>query len=436
MRYVAALSALLLVGLLLGASLLVYAAYALVALFFLTRFLTGKWIASMTAEQEMVATEVEIDQSVPIGIKIKNESGWFIPWALIETVLPKRATRLPPIALEVKGAPLRLAMIPAKAQRLLSFVVTPRRRGYFQVGPTIAETGDLLGLHRKYKVLCAPQYLLVLPKIIPLDGYSISSRRPVGEIQVTYRLMEDPTLIAGIREYQTGDPMSKVHWAATARTGKLHSKVHQPTCVAGAMMILDLHRSSNPDRHEPVRSDLAVTAAVSICHTLYLMQQQFGLVTNGRDAADRIRTEGWDADHRCREDAYRSVEMRDENSRLRPMIVPAGRGPEHFHELHQTLARLERTDGMKLPELLIEAQSRLPRDASIVVVVQEVDEQAAMALGMLRRQGYAVSAIVNHFEKDAVLTASGRLLAQRIPVYHLADEASIPYLCRNMLLRY
>ncbi|MFN5950941.1 MAG: DUF58 domain-containing protein, partial [Pirellulaceae bacterium] len=141
-----------------------------------------------------------------------------------------------------------------------------------------AETGDLLGLHRRFAVLSKPQTILVLPRIVPIEGYDIASRRPIGEIQVTYRSMEDPTLVVGIRDYQQGDPLHRIHWKATARTGRLHSKIYQPTTVAGAMLLLDLHRQSNPERHEPVRSDLAVTAAASIAHTLYQIGQQFGLV--------------------------------------------------------------------------------------------------------------------------------------------------------------
>ncbi len=236
-------------------------------------------------------------------------------------------------------------------------------------------------------------------------------------MKVSYRLMEDPTLVASIREYQSGDPMSRVHWKATARTGKLHSKVFQPTCVAGAMVLLDLHEETNPNHHEPVRSDLAITATVSICHTLYQLQQQFGLVTNGRDAADKFRQAGWEADHRSRAEALRNVQESIVDHRQRPIVHPAGRGPDHFKELHQIAARLLRTNALRLPQLLLEAQNRLPRDASVIVIVQEVTEESALAIGLLRRQGYAVSAIVNNFEEQAVATAAGRLMAERIPSF-------------------
>jgi uncharacterized protein (DUF58 family) len=202
------------------------------------------------------------------------------------------------------------------------------------------------------------------------------------------------------------------------------------------MLIVDLHRKSNPDHHEPSRTDLAVTAAASISHTLYLMKQQFGLATNGGDAADRIRTEGWETDFRSRDTVMKMTQSEQINSRRRPIVIPCNRGPEHFQELHRTLARLERTDGLELPELIFETQSRLSRDASIIVIVQEVDDKTSFALGMLARQGYAVSAIVNQYDQQAVFDATAKLLSQRIPVHHLYDESSIPGICQKLLLKY
>ena len=101
--------------------------------------------------------------------------------------------------------------------------------------------------------------------------------------------------------------MNRVHWRATARTGVLHSKIYEPSTVAGATILLDFHRDSFAERHEPSRSELAITAAASLSNAVFQMGQQVGLVTNARDAADRIRQEGWDGDIRSRS----AARMRD-----------------------------------------------------------------------------------------------------------------------------
>ena len=101
----------------------------------------------------------------------------------------------------------------------MSYQLKCNRRGYHQIGPLVVETGDLFGLHRRYRVLTSPHFLLVYPDVVPLEGYELASRRPIGEIHLSHRLYEDPTRIAGVRRYELGDPLNRIHWRATARTG-------------------------------------------------------------------------------------------------------------------------------------------------------------------------------------------------------------------------
>src|SRR4029077_9597788 len=112
-----------------------------------------------------------------------------------------------------------------------------------------------------------------------------------------------------IRGYQPGDPLNRVHWRATARTGGLPCKMYEPSCIAGLALRLDCHKASFPAQGEPHRSELAVTAAASLANAVYQMGQQIGFITNGRDAADRIRQEGIRHEFRTRSLALDTVEM-------------------------------------------------------------------------------------------------------------------------------
>ncbi len=196
-RFIAGISFLLLIGLLTGASMLVYAAYVLVAIYWLTRYLSRQWADALEVTRQISAHELEIGQTVAVNFKLTNRARVPIVWILLEDVLPRGAVVGPPPALKVEGSNLRLASLPAGSPKLHSYKLTTLRRGYFQIGPLIAETGDLFGLHRRFKTVSKFETLLVLPKIVPLVGYDVASQRPVGEVKVTYRLMEDPTLVSG-----------------------------------------------------------------------------------------------------------------------------------------------------------------------------------------------------------------------------------------------
>ncbi|MFY8071144.1 MAG: DUF58 domain-containing protein [Pirellula sp.] len=415
---------LLLFGILTGANFFALGASTFLITIQLAKFFSTRWVEAVEVERFVEAQEVTVGVTVGVGMKITNKSGYWIPWMLIDDKVAKRYTKLPPIALNLLVATVQLFSFSPKRTILHRYALQTQRRGYYQLGPTLLETGDLLGLHRSFRIANQPSYLTVLPKLTVLEGIEVSSRRPMGEMKVEDRVLEDPTLMTGLREYRAGDPINRVHWKATARTGTLHTRVFQPTCVQGAMLLLDMHESTNPQKHEPVRTDLAVSAAASIAHWLYQNAEPFGLVSNGRDAAERMRELNKKGLYSDRTSATANIEMRSQSDRLNPVVLGANRTPEHFAEIHRMLARLERTDGLKLDQLLIETESRLPKLLSLIAIVQRVDEAGLLALEMMRRRGYALTVMLN-CHQDEYLDHAGKLIAARLPVVPLHDEESL-----------
>jgi uncharacterized repeat protein (TIGR01451 family) len=426
---------LLLLALIFDFGLLAYAMYVLLGILLVSRYLTRSWAESLSAQRECNRLAANIGETVAVVVSVKNSGRLPVPWVLLEDLLPRQALIHDPPNLRVEGRRVRLSMLRPGGSKNLLYQLHCNRRGYYQLGPLILETGDLFGLHRRYRVVTDPHFLLVLPKALPLEGFDIASKRPIGEVRMTYRLYEDPTRIAGVRRYEVGDPLNRVHWRATARTAKLHSKIYEPSTVAGVTILLDFHQDSHDPRHEPMRSELDVTAAASLANAVYEMGQQIGLVTNGRDAADRIRQEGWDYDIRSRDAARKAASMADTSDRLQPVVVETRRGPDQLMRIFETLARIELTDGLNLTQLIGETAGRMPRDATVVAILPQVSDEHAIALGNLKRRGFAVTAILSVWEEYDFAQASGPLLAQGIETRHLKDEDAIVGMCRRFLLR-
>jgi uncharacterized protein (DUF58 family) len=435
MKWFLGATLLLVVALVFNLGLLAYAMYALLGVMLVSRFLARTWSENLAASRECNRLAAYIGESVAVVVTIENRGALPIAWVLAEDLLPRHALVYDPPSLRTVGKRLQLAMFGPRSRKTVFYQLQCNRRGYYQIGPLVLETGDVFGLHRRYRVATEPHFLLVYPQVVPLLGFDLASRRPIGEVKMTYRLFEDPTRMAGVRRYESGDPMNRIHWRASARTGTLHSKIYEPTTVAGVTVLLDFHQDSFEARHEPMRSELAITSAASLASAVFQMGQQVGLMTNARDAADRIRQEGWDFDIRTRDAALRAANMSTTSDRLAPLVVETRRGAEQLMRILETLARAEMTDGLSLAQLVAETASRLPRDATVVAILTKVTEETAVALGNLVRRGFAVTALVNIYDDREYSEAAGKLLAERIDARHLRDESSVSSVCQAHVLQ-
>src|SRR5947209_4641132 len=124
--------------------------------------------------------------------------------------------------------------------------------------------------------------------------------------------------------------------------------------------------------------------------------------------------------------------MKETSERLQPQRVETRRGVEQLQRIRETLARLELTDGLTFAELLLESASRLPRDATVIAVLPDVPVETAIALGNLKRQGYAVTVVLVMLPENDLERAHGRLLAEGLrDVRHLPGEELLAALCSH-----
>ena len=413
-------------ALVLESGLLAYAMYVLLGVLLLSRYLSTSWVNKVTAVRQGHSQAVEVGAVLAVSIKIHN-FGWPIPWLLMEDLLPAKWLSTARQRLVVKKK--RIKIVALWGTMDLAYDIHFKMRGYYQIGPLVLETGDLFGLHRRYRVATPAEYVLVYPRTLPLEGYDLASRRPQGEIRLTHRLFEDPTRIAGIRAYEPGDPMHRINWKVSAHTGVLHSKVFEPTSLSGATLVLDLHQAGYDAEREPQRSELAVTAAASLAYVLYMMGEPVGLVSNARDAADRLRKQRFQYDFQTRREARQTGLEENPNDRLQPVSIKTQSGPEQFDRIRTLLARVELNDGLTLPQLLSHHGRLLPRNATVIVFVPEVTPETALALGNLRRRGYELAVILVVMEEIARGRAQALLAAERVPFRHFKNDRELAGIC-------
>ncbi|GAB4099077.1 DUF58 domain-containing protein [Sinomonas halotolerans] len=139
-----------------------------------------------------------------------------------------------------------------------------RQRGLYRIGPVEARYTDPFGLASQSARLGGDTRLVVTPAAVPLASAVLAGLRG-AEGSVPTRMQSSPNDDDVMtREYRPGDPMRRVHWAATARQGELMVRQEESATSPEATLVLDLRHDAFPSGAGPSPSfEWAVTAAMS-----------------------------------------------------------------------------------------------------------------------------------------------------------------------------
>lgn len=221
-----------------------------------------------------------------------------------------------------------------------TYSLTAVQRGVYTLGPAEVETGDLFGVFRHKSLLGARLEVIVYPRIFRPEEIGLPFRESLGEVVARRSLYEDPTLIAGSREYRRGDPLRRVHWKATARTGELQVRFNDPSTTAKLMIVLNLNTFQHVWQGvELERMESSIDVAASLA--LWALQKRFsvGLRSNG------------------------VVAGAEETPRL-----PPSANPKQETHLLEHLARLSFSGRFSPEEILQDETRRLAEGSSLIFV--------------------------------------------------------------------
>ena len=173
-----------------------------------------------------------------------------------------------PLKLEISagvGMPvreIRLRDVPGKLQSL----VLPFRAEHVGVsapGVRAWEVEDLMGFFRYRKEVEESLFeLLVLPNLFRTEPLKPAPGDPGSDIMS--RATEDLSAPSDIREYQSGDPMKKIHWKLSVRKGELLVRKFDEPILQEILILMDCSRPpswGHPEAEADVRDALLETAA-------------------------------------------------------------------------------------------------------------------------------------------------------------------------------
>lgn len=117
------------------------------------------------------------------------------------------------------------------------------KRGVMTVDNVIITSSDLFGLSKTFAVIEVSDTVRVLPTPADMETGELSGDLFIGNMQVRRFVLPDPFMISGAREYTGREPMNRIHWLQTARTGSLMVYKNEFTTERRIMVIMNMQRS-------------------------------------------------------------------------------------------------------------------------------------------------------------------------------------------------
>jgi uncharacterized protein (DUF58 family) len=291
-----------------------------------------------------------------------------------------------------------------KRQYEISCTLQATRRGYFSLGPLLLRYGDPFGFFEKQKVLLAEEKITVFPALKEMARRRLPQAQASGELLALRRAFEDPAAPAGIREYRPGDSLRRIHWRATAHTGRHQSKVYDFATSLNALLLLNLQRSDYPagPAEAAQTAELAISLTASLAIHLLTAGQKVGLISNGRD-----------------------LKLAPEDpAGEQPLRLPPRRSPERPLEILNILARLQLAKSQPLELLLSEIHRELSWGEALFMITPAMTPEAILALSGLEHAGLSVITLVVGDSPHAARTQA-HLVASSLPAERIILESDI-----------
>ena len=252
---------------------------------------------------------------------------------------------------ERRNASLEAAILPTLApgrEATVTLKLTPRHRGVVRLaGATIARP-DPLSIFRAFSRAPSPQSLLVLPKRYRLPPLRLPGARRYQQGGVALAgSVGDSEEFFGLRDYQPGDPLQRVHWKSFARVGHPVVKEYQDEYFERHVLALDTSAGDEAAFEE------AVSIAASFVYTLDTQECLLDLLFVGSDTHS----------------------------------YTAGRGLLRADHLLEVLAGVRSQDDAAIERLEAAILARRAGLASCILVLPAWDDRRARLTETLRRSG-------------------------------------------------
>lgn len=316
----------------------------------------GRWWSGRVVNQ--VAFKRRYDhqafpgETVPVQVDLENTSLLPAIWLRVQDYYP--------IEVADTSSFTQVISLGPREKTRLSYNLKARKRGYYTIGPLHVSSGDLLGMSPERQSEGVPDHLTVYPRVVPLGSVQLPSKSPMGTMRHNQPIFEDPTRPMGKRDYRPGDSFRRIDWKSTATTGRMQTKLFEPSIALETMIMLNLNLNDYQLRTRYESTELAIVVAASLASWVVGKRQSTGLITNGHDQL---------------------------SADSRPVPIPPRKGRGHLMRILEVLARIRAIETDPFPSLIRQERVHLPWGTTALIITGSAEQALFDELIQARRAG-------------------------------------------------
>jgi len=266
--------------------------------FFDTRFLYGLVAWNALA----VAAWMGDLWRLPTANRLRVRRTWLDPPALSvsslvrltvwnEARLPLRASVIDHVPHQLKDVPARIGLtVPGGGNADAEYEIRPRDRGTARLGDVYIRYQSAIGLAEKWARVPLSQDVVTYPNLDEARRESIYlvRSRQIDLERRSKRIRGLGRSFESLREYRDGDEVRDICWTASARRGKLVTRLFEIEKSQTIWIVIDSGRLMRTEVEGVSKLDRAANAALSLAEVALLSGDRVGLLAYGRRITHRL----------------------------------------------------------------------------------------------------------------------------------------------------
>ena len=216
----------------------------------------------------------------PVALEVRNLGVVTIHASLVDDAPSTLSAQPPCLALEVPPRSIRRAV----------YSILPQARGDAAFGCVYLRYQSVMKLAERWATAQLAQTVRVYPNLQESRRHTLYLIRS-RQIELEKRLRRQPERgreFESLREYREGDEPRDVCWTATARRGRMITKVYRAERSQSVLLVVDAGRLMLARTGNLTKLDYAVNAALGLAHVALYSGDGVGLLAYTRKVQSRL----------------------------------------------------------------------------------------------------------------------------------------------------